>query len=61
MSKQNKQCVRVWGLAAGRGTTSDAARGAFTWREYASEKEIPRTDWQQIISIEKGVESTQSK
>jgi hypothetical protein len=45
--------IRIWGLAAGRGTTKDAARGAFTWREYAGEKDIPRSDWLQIICIEK--------
>jgi hypothetical protein len=44
--------VIVWGLAAGRGTTKGAARGAFTWREYASREAIPRADWLEIIVIE---------
>lgn len=50
---KTKNQVRVWGLAAGRGSTSAAARGAFTWREYASETDIPRQDWLDIIKIEK--------
>jgi hypothetical protein len=50
---KNKNQVRVWGLAAGRGSTREAARGAFTWREYASESDIPRPDWLVIINIEK--------
>ena len=45
--------IRVWGLAAGRGSTGNAARGAFTWREYASESDIPRRDWLDIIKIER--------
>jgi hypothetical protein len=44
--------VIVWGLAAGRGTTKDAARGAFTWREYASREVIPTADWLEILAIE---------
>jgi len=50
---KNKNQVRVWGLAAGRGSTSEAAHGAFTWREYANEQDIPRPDWLHIIKIEK--------
>ena len=44
-------CI-IWGLAAGRGTTKEAAPGAFTWREYKT-GDIPHTDWLEIISIEK--------
>ena len=44
--------VTVWGLAAGCGTTKDAARGAFTWREYASRASIPDGDWLEILAIE---------
>jgi len=43
----------VWGLAAGRGTTKEAARGAFTTREY--EGEVPAADWLDIIGIEERV------
>jgi hypothetical protein len=50
---QTKTKVTVWGLAAGRGTTSEAARGAFTWREYASEADIPKRDWLEIVTIKK--------
>jgi len=47
-------CMRiiVWGLAAGRGTTKEAARGAFTWRQYASRESIPAGDWLEILAIE---------
>jgi hypothetical protein len=44
--------VIVWGLASGRGATKEAARGAFTWREYASRESIPDGDWLQILAIE---------
>jgi len=50
---ETKMNICVWGLAAGRGTTSDAARGAFTCREYPSEADIPKRDWLEIIKIEK--------
>jgi len=43
--------IRVWGLAAGRGTTKDAAPGAFTWCEYESRAAIPTQDWRTIIAI----------
>lgn len=43
--------VIVWGIAAGFGSTKDAARGAFTWREYPTEQKIPRQDWIEIIKI----------
>ncbi len=41
--------VEVWGLAAGIGSTKEAARGAFTWRAYKGE--VPRQDWFKIIKI----------
>jgi len=44
--------VRVWGLAAGWGTTADAARGAFTWREYDTVS-FPLRDWLKVLKIEK--------
>jgi hypothetical protein len=50
---KTKNQIRVWGLAAGRGSTSAAAPGAFTWREYAGDTDIPRQDWLHIIKIEK--------
>jgi hypothetical protein len=46
---------RVWGLAKGRGSTEEAARGAFTVREYPVNESIPKSDWMNIISIEKDV------
>jgi hypothetical protein len=46
--------VIVWGIAAGRGTTKAAARGALTWREYASREVIPDGDWLEILAIEEG-------
>jgi hypothetical protein len=49
----NTQGVIVWGVAAGSGTTKDAARGAFTWREYASEAGVPQRDWLEILKIER--------
>ena len=47
-----QSAVRVWGLAAGRGTTKDAVRGAFTWQEYRDRASIPRRDWRRILIIE---------
>ncbi len=45
--------IRVWGIASGFGATKGAARGAFTWREYQSEGDIQKKDWQDIMFIEK--------
>jgi hypothetical protein len=42
--------VTVWGVAAAHGSTRDAARGAFTWREYPDGR-IPQEDWLQIITV----------
>ena len=42
--------VTVWGLAAGRGSTKEAARGAFTCRDYPADN-IPRADWLAILYI----------
>jgi hypothetical protein len=44
--------IRVWGLAAGCRTTADAARGAFTWREYNTES-FPVKDWLEVLTVEK--------
>jgi hypothetical protein len=44
--------VIVWGIAASRGTTKAAARGALTWREYASREAISAADWLEILAIE---------
>ena len=44
--------ARVWGVAAGRGSTKDAAPGAFTWQEYPGRSAVPREDWRAIIIIE---------
>ena len=46
--------VIVWGLAAGRRTTKEAAPGALAWREYADRSAIPRDDWRVIIAIRDG-------
>ena len=44
--------IIVWGIAAGVHSTTEAAPGAFTWREYKCSKvEIPVNDWRTIISI----------
>lgn len=43
--------IRVWGIAAGRGSTQDAAQGAFTWRDY-TEHDYPAQDWRHVIRIE---------
>jgi len=47
--EKTQNIYQVWGLAAGRRTTVDAARGAFTFREYKNE--IPKGDWLEIIGI----------
>jgi hypothetical protein len=49
----NTQGIIVWGVAAGSGTTKHAARGALTWREYASVAAIPHRDWLEILKIER--------
>jgi hypothetical protein len=46
--------VRVWGLAAGRGSTREAAPGALCWMEYPGRDDIPLSDWRAIICIEPG-------
>lgn len=43
--------VEVWGLAAGRGSTEGAARGAFAVENYPDEASIPREDWQRILYV----------
>jgi hypothetical protein len=45
--------VEVWGIAAGRGTTKEAARGAFTFREYKDIEECEKVkgDWLEIVCI----------
>jgi hypothetical protein len=44
--------VRVWGLAAGRGSTRRAAPGALCWREYPGRGVLPENDWRVIIAME---------
>ncbi len=48
--------IRVWGLAAGHGTTAEAARGAFTWKEYAdmqtAKAAVSVGDWLHILWFE---------
>ena len=46
---------RVWGAASGKCGTSDAARGAFTWREYPIGTPLQRDDWIAILKIEQDV------
>ena len=43
--------VIVWGLAAGKGTTQEAAAGALAWRHYPDRQTIPRDDWQVILFV----------
>lgn len=40
----------VWGLAAGRKSTKDAARGAFTWQRYKTPN-FDKKDWLMIVSV----------
>lgn len=47
---QDKKVI-VWGLAAGRNSTKEAAAGALAWREYPARNAIRREDWQVIIAI----------
>lgn len=42
--------VEVWGMAAGRGSTSEAARGALCIRDYPADQPIPESDWLEIIA-----------
>ena len=44
-----KQMIEVWGLAAGRNSTKEAARGAFTWRRYEPGN-VRNEDWLLIMS-----------
>ncbi|MCX5831368.1 MAG: hypothetical protein NT140_05705 [Deltaproteobacteria bacterium] len=44
-----KQMIEVWGLAAGRNSTKEAARGAFTWRRYEPGN-VRKEDWLLIMS-----------
>lgn len=46
--------VTVWGLAAGRGSTREAARGAFTLRAYPSLQaaQDAQGDWLEIAVID---------
>ena len=43
--------IVIWGLAAGRGSTKEAARGALTVKEYqtAEEAEKAVSDWLHIL------------
>ena len=50
---QDKKII-VWGLAAGKGTTQEAAAGALAWRHYPDRNAIPREDWQVIIAVRDG-------
>ena len=47
--------IRIWGIAWGRGTTQDAAIGAFTWRDYTTEEKANQAerDWQVILKKER--------
>jgi hypothetical protein len=44
--------IVIWGLAAGRGSTKKAARGALTVKEYQTREEADKAlkDWQVILS-----------
>lgn len=46
----------VWGIAAGHGSTKEAARGAFTQRDYPSREAYEKarlSDWLSILSVTK--------
>jgi len=51
--ERHDDAVEVWGIAAGRGTTAKAARGALCVRSYAAEKAIPKSDWLHFLVIRK--------
>jgi hypothetical protein len=44
--------IVIWGLAAGRGSTKEAALGALTVKEYQTPEEADKAlnDWQVILS-----------
>lgn len=52
MAREKLMKIRVWGLAAGRGTTQGAARGALCVREYETD-EYPLKDWLRVIAVER--------
>jgi hypothetical protein len=45
--------TRIWGLAAGRGSTDGCARGALTARDYPTRKaaEEASADWNVILYV----------
>jgi len=54
-----ERVIEVWGIAAGRGSTADAAPGAFTCRLYrwnsgrhgeSADSPVPENDWRVILS-----------
>ncbi len=53
---EKTQACTVWGIAARRGSTADAARGAFTAHEYPDGK-FDRRDWLHVISVVRGLAS----
>jgi len=52
MTKDKEMKIRVWDLAAGRGTTKEAAFAAFYVREYETEN-YPLKDWLRVIAVER--------
>jgi hypothetical protein len=49
----------IWGLAAGHGSTKEAARGAFTQRHYPSREAYEKAhlaDWLSIVSVTEHVD-----
>ena len=52
MTKDKEMKIRVWGLAAGRGTTKEAAHGALCIREYETEQ-YQLKDWLRVIAVER--------
>ena len=55
MSESEIAPITIWGLAAGRGSTREAARGAFTVRDYPSLQaaQDAQGDWLEIAVIER--------
>lgn len=55
-----KQMIEVWGLAAGRNSTKEAAKGAFTWRHYEPGN-VRKEDWLIIMSTREVMVDVTSK
>jgi len=55
MNHRQRPKIEVWGLAKGTRSTADAARGAFTVRDYDDEEKAAaaRDDWLEVLAVRK--------